>query len=163
MASPILRKATHRRIVDTIKMGSHPGVAAVRAGISKPTLHAWLKRGAQGEEPYAAFRADVFQAVAEVECVILEELLKLSADPESMEERKLREKVLVWMLERRFGARWARTAPQMEYDADDGSEDEARTLQQLLEDPEAREHLIAASHRGAVLEGEPGGLGDTSE
>jgi hypothetical protein len=163
MTAPTLRKPAHKRIVDTVRAGSHPGVAAMRSGYTKSTLYGWLKRGAQGEEPYASFRADVFQAVAEAECGILEELLKLSENPESMEERKLREKVLVWMLERRFAVRWARTAPQTEYDTDDGSEDDARTLQQLLEDPEARELILAASHRAAALEGNSGGSGDTSE
>ena len=40
-----------------IKLGAPKNAAAAMAGITAQTLDNWLKRGAEGEEPFAAFKA----------------------------------------------------------------------------------------------------------
>lgn len=146
-----------------VRAGNYLETAAHLVGIDRTTLFQWMKKGRQGVEPYRAFLRDVNQAIAESEESILTELGDLSKDPKTIEEKKLRAKVLTWRAERRFGQKWGRTITRVEYDEDGGADDEAKILDRLLGDKEARQLLIDASHRGAALEGDAGGDGDPPE
>lgn len=54
-------------ICKIVRAGVPVGVAAARKRIAKTTLYDWRKRGEQGEEPFAAFAADIEAAQAECE------------------------------------------------------------------------------------------------
>jgi hypothetical protein len=60
-----LTKVVHETIVKHLKAGAFKRHAAEAAGISDRALADWLKRGAAGEKPYAAFARDVQVAQAE--------------------------------------------------------------------------------------------------
>jgi hypothetical protein len=53
-----------RAIVREIRRGAFDWVAAEAAGIDRKTFYRWMKRGEQGEEPFAELKAQVDQARA---------------------------------------------------------------------------------------------------
>lgn len=61
----LLTDEVQERIVAIVKGGSLIETAAAVAGVSRSAVYRWLERGADGEEPYAAFADAVAQAKAE--------------------------------------------------------------------------------------------------
>ena len=56
--------AVLRAIVREIRRGAFDWVAAEAAGIDRRTFYRWMKRGEQGDEPFAGLKAQVDQARA---------------------------------------------------------------------------------------------------
>jgi hypothetical protein len=54
-------------ILNLVKAGNHPAIAAVSAGVPRSTYYRWEKQGRAGEEPYAKFIEAIAQAQAECE------------------------------------------------------------------------------------------------
>jgi hypothetical protein len=54
-----------KRIVDAVRLGAPWYLAAEAGGVGRSTLKQWKARGADGEEPYAAFLARLKSAEAE--------------------------------------------------------------------------------------------------
>jgi hypothetical protein len=88
------------RIITYIKAGSYLETAAAAAGVNRSTLHRWLKRGAEGEEPFAEFRNSVEGALAEAE---LRDLARIDRAAETQWQ------AAAWKLERRNPKKWGRT------------------------------------------------------
>ena len=87
------------RIVTYIRAGSYVETAAAASGVTKSTLHRWLKRGSEGEEPFASFSDAVETALAEAE---LRDLARIDkAADESWQ-------AAAWKLERRNPRQWGR-------------------------------------------------------
>lgn len=53
------------KIVEHLKAGAFKSHAAAAVGLSRMTIDEWLRRGSEGEEPYAAFALAVNAAIAE--------------------------------------------------------------------------------------------------
>ena len=85
-----------------IATGAALEVAARAGGITAPTLHNWMKRGEQGEEPYAQFRLEVEEAraVSEVELITL--MRRAAVEGSAGEWR-----AAAWLLGRKFPERWS--------------------------------------------------------
>lgn len=88
-----------QRIVTYIKAGSYIETAAAAAGVNKSTLHRWLKRGAEGEEPFAEFSDAVEAALAEAE---LRDLARIDRAADTQWQ------AAAWKLERRNPKLWGR-------------------------------------------------------
>ncbi len=90
----------HAEIVRTVKAGNYFETAAAMAGVERATLREWIKRGVRAKTgAYAAFAADIEQAMAHAEVV------------DVIGIRKAGEKewtARAWLLERRFPDRWGR-------------------------------------------------------
>lgn len=87
------------RIVRYVQAGSYLETAAAAAGVNRSTLHRWLKRGAEGEEPFAAFSDAVEGALAEAE---LRDLVRIDRAAETQWQ------AAAWKLERRNPKLWGR-------------------------------------------------------
>ncbi len=65
------------RIVQLIRQGNFPHVAAGACGVPKPTFKRWIDFGTNGrngrapEEPFASFATAVYQARCEAECYLV--------------------------------------------------------------------------------------------
>lgn len=94
-----LDKKVTDKIVSYLRAGSYIETAAAASGITKQTLHSWLRRGADGEEPYAAFCEEVetAQAEGEVRCLAL----IASAAQKQWQ-------AAAWLLERRYPEKYGR-------------------------------------------------------
>jgi transposase len=87
-------------ITDAIHAGNYLDTAAAYAGISKVTLHAWLKRGRKEKTgKYRNFVNAVEKALArfEVQMVVI-----------IAREAQKDWRPAAWMLERKFASRWGR-------------------------------------------------------
>lgn len=80
-------------ICSGIAAGLSDGDACLRAGISGQSLLNWKKRGAEGEEPYAAFVADLHEAEIQFK---LHHLKNISV------RAKRNWQASAWLLERKF-------------------------------------------------------------
>jgi len=87
------------RICAALAAGNTRSTAARAAGIGWSTLKTWLARGRHGEEPFAAFLAQVKKAEADGEA-------ELVATIRAGATRTWQ--CAAWLLERRFPRRWAR-------------------------------------------------------
>jgi hypothetical protein len=87
------------RIVTFIKAGSYVETAAAAAGVNKSTLHRWLKRGAEGEQPFAGFADALEAALAEAE---LRDLARIDKAADTQWQ------AAAWKLERRNPKAWGR-------------------------------------------------------
>lgn len=72
-------KAVHEHIVDKVRKGIDPGVAAESAGIPVRTFDQWMRMGEAGNIHLEQFYTDVSQAVANVEV----EMVELITDADS--------------------------------------------------------------------------------
>lgn len=52
----------HERLVSRIAAGAYKQHAALECGIADKTIHNWIHRGEQGEEPFATFLRDIRKA-----------------------------------------------------------------------------------------------------
>jgi hypothetical protein len=87
----------HERIVSLLRAGNFRETAAAAAGIDARTLRNWLKRGADGEEPFAAFAADLDAAEAQAEARDVATIAKAASDDW---------KAAAWRLERKSRKHW---------------------------------------------------------
>jgi hypothetical protein len=87
------------KILLHLRLGAYVETAAACAGIHKDTFYEWMKKGARGMAPYAAFAAAVNKAVAESESRDLATILK-AAQSEWQ--------AAAWRLERRFPETYGR-------------------------------------------------------
>jgi hypothetical protein len=94
-----LTPEAQEKILRHLRIGAYVETAAAAAGISRDTFYNWLKRGAEGKAPYAAFAEAVEQAIAESEARDLATVLAAS---------KTQWQAAAWRLERRFPERYGR-------------------------------------------------------
>ena len=87
------------KILLHLRLGAYVETAAACAGIHKDTFFDWMKRGARGQKPYAAFAEAVRKAMAESESRDLATILKASAKYWV---------AAAWRLERRFPEKYGR-------------------------------------------------------
>ena len=87
------------RIITYIRAGSYLETAAAAGGVNKSTLHRWLQRGSEGEEPFAKFCDQVEAALAEAE---LRDLARIDRAADSNWQ------AAAWKLERRNPKMWGR-------------------------------------------------------
>lgn len=87
----------HARAVEAIRGGNYLETAAALAGVTAPTLRAWIRRGRdpEGEEQFQRLARDVDSAMAEAEETALKTIIG-SKDP----------KWVAWWLERARADRW---------------------------------------------------------
>jgi len=100
-----LTPETHNKIIGAIKAGNYLETAAQYAGIDQATLHRWLNRGADDNEPdprYREFREAVQNARAEAEARNVA-LIQKAANEGTWQ-------AAAWYLERTAHARWGRRA-----------------------------------------------------
>lgn len=101
MSRPIkLTPEVHERICALVRAGNFRETASAAAGIDARTLRNWLRRGAEGEEPFATFSTDLDEAetVAEARNVAI---IGAAAKDDW--------RAAAWWLERKASARWAKT------------------------------------------------------
>ena len=99
MALPkLLDDLVTKKIVEAVRAGSSRTAAAEAARVGRSTLHSWLKRGTEGEDPYAGFLAKVRQAEGELEAELLT-IIKSHAVNSWQ--------AAAWILERKYQKRWA--------------------------------------------------------
>jgi transposase len=87
------------KILLHLRVGAYVETAAACVGIHKDTFYEWMKKGARGIAPYAAFAAAVNKAVAESESRDLATILKASTQNWT---------AAAWRLERRFPEKYGR-------------------------------------------------------
>lgn len=87
------------KILLHLRVGAYVETAAACAGIHKDTFYEWMKKGARGIAPYAAFADAVHRAIAESESRDLATVLKAST--------KFWQ-AAAWRLERRFPEKYGR-------------------------------------------------------
>jgi hypothetical protein len=134
------------RIITYIKAGSYAETAAAAAGVNRSTLHRWLKRGAEGEEPFATFADSVEGALAEAE---LRDVIRL--DKAGDEDWR----AVAWKLERRNPKRWGR-CEHLELTGADGGPIRYEQLSESELDAEIERlsaEIEAAEDPGDVSEG----------
>lgn len=90
-------------IVDRVRRGIAPEVAAVAAGVSQSTYYNWRKRGQDGEEPYAGFWNAVARACAESEVALVERVQEGDGQGVGFGSSK----AALEILQRRFPKRWS--------------------------------------------------------
>lgn len=95
----LLTPAMHAEIVGWVKAGSYATEACAVAGIATVTYYDWLKRGARGEEPFAAFANAIKKAVAFAEARAAGRIVK--AGQKNWQAN-------AWYLERKHHGRWGR-------------------------------------------------------
>jgi hypothetical protein len=69
---PLLRRKLKEQLLSMARAGVPIKIAVEGAGISRAQFYVWLKKGADGEEPYAEFLADLrtAQATARAQMVL---------------------------------------------------------------------------------------------
>ena len=88
------------RIINAVKAGNYIETAAAYAGISKPTLYAWMKKGnEQSKGIYRDFLNAIEKALAESE--VRDVMIIGSAAKDNWQ-------AAAWRLERKFPKRWGR-------------------------------------------------------
>lgn len=98
-----LTEEVSRKVCDAIRGGNYLETAAAYAGISRTSLHEYLKRGRRkdAEEPFASFVAAVDEAMGEAETSFVVRVASAARDPRHWT-------AAAWWLERRFPERWGR-------------------------------------------------------
>jgi hypothetical protein len=87
------------KILLHLRLGAYVETAAACSGIHKDTFYEWMKKGARGQKPYAAFAEAVHKAIAESESRDLATILKASTKYWV---------AAAWRLERRFPEKYGR-------------------------------------------------------
>lgn len=117
------------RIAGFVRAGAYVETAAAAAGVSKVTLYAWLKRGAAGDGPFAAFAEAIEEAQA------LAEMRDLALIGKAAETEWT---AAAWRLERKFPDRYGRRT-RLEHHGPGGGP---------IEVSDARSKLLAILARG---------------
>lgn len=120
MALPkLLDELVAKRIVEAVRAGASRTAAAEAARVGRSTLFEWLRRGAAGDAPYAAFLTRVREAEGALELELVKVIIGHGATSWQS---------CAWMLERKFGRRWALRRPEPIAPAPPMSEDEAERV-----------------------------------
>lgn len=98
----------HARVVQFVRSGCYLETAAAAAGIHRHVLHDWLRYGAAGRTPYAAFLADIEEAQAKAE---IHDLALIAA------AAKTDWRAAAWRLEKRFQDRYGGKRPRDDAEA----------------------------------------------
>lgn len=64
--------AKAEKVVELVRGGNHVETSCVLAGVARSSYYNWLRRGADGEQPYRDFALAVDQAAAEAEARAVE-------------------------------------------------------------------------------------------
>jgi len=94
-----LTASVQKTVCRMVRSGNYLKVACAAAGISTDALSNWRKKGAAGEEPYAAFLAELQQAELDCESALVKKWHDAAPD----DWRAARD-----LLARRFPDRWGR-------------------------------------------------------
>jgi len=94
---PKYSAALHAKLIEYLEGGAFKKHAANAVGISANTLAAWLKRGEDGEEPYAQLALDVEKAIAK-DAVRNQLIISKAAQGVHLGDWK----AAAWNLERKF-------------------------------------------------------------
>lgn len=86
-----------RKVIQYLKTGCHVETAAAAVGVSRETLYYWMRRGAEGREPYKDFSEAVDIAYARAEMGLLAIIDKAAVKNWT---------AAAWKLERRYPERW---------------------------------------------------------
>jgi hypothetical protein len=139
----------HERIVNMIRAGAYPEVAAAACGVGKRTFYEWVARGTKkhpsrpSRAKYRAFAEGVEAATALAEIRLLGKVNEFVEgtrqsrrvnDPRRVKSRLSFQQILAvqWQLSRRFPERWAQRPPAgFELESRDG--DEPETDKQTIE------------------------------
>ena len=106
MGRPIkLTSDLQARIVAFLGAGAYVETAASAAGVSKQTLYNWLKRGADGEEPFDGFLDAVERAQGEADIRDLKTIRDAATGGVWQ--------AAAWRLERRHPEKWGRRRVEM--------------------------------------------------
>jgi len=97
-----LNADVQERICQMVAQGVPLETAARAGGVTYQTLHNWMKRGADGEAPYASFRTEVEQAKALSEANLIALMRQAAVEGSAGEWR-----AAAWLLARRFPERWS--------------------------------------------------------
>ena len=129
-----LTPETHAKIVSLLRAGNYIETAASAAGVTSRTVRNWLSRGAEGEEPYATFAADVDKAIGESEAFDVIKLAEAAKQGDT--------KAIQWRLERRHRDRWGSQVKVV-------TEVREQAVEEIL--VRLRERLDPAAFRGVLL------------
>ncbi|NIM50412.1 MAG: hypothetical protein GTO22_14375 [Gemmatimonadales bacterium] len=158
----ILTREVLAELTRVLSSGCHIETACHFVGVSKPSMHRWVRAGQKLEAdieagvPIDPERREREQIYLEFRHALKESIAKAEIGSLATIRNAAKEKwqAAAWILERRFPDRWGRTIQQVEHgEAQDKAEDE---LDRLLADPEARDALRRAANRAAALEGYAG-------
>lgn len=92
-------QSLHERLVRRLRNIGYLETACHACGISVATVYAWMRAGADGDERFSQFYADIMAARAEIE----EELVKRLQSSDEREDWK----AAAWRLERMLPAQYA--------------------------------------------------------
>ena len=90
---------TQANIIKALKAGNNRKDSSLYAGISEQTFYTWMKRGREGESPYAEFLESV--KIAESQAVVRNVAIIQKAAEETWQ-------AAAWWLERKRPDEWAR-------------------------------------------------------
>ena len=138
---PEINDAVVHKIVTAIRAGNYMETAATFAGIAKPTLYYWLKKGNKEKSGvYRDFLNSVNKALAEAE---MRDVLNIDKAAGTGQWQ-----ASAWRLERKFPDRWGRK-DRVEHTGKDGQpiqlEARNRVFELAATDSRAREALLALS------------------
>ena len=95
-----LNADVQKQIVDLVRAGNYPEVAAQAAGINPATYYRWMQKGEEGTKPYGEFREAVKEAQAAAEAHAVTIVRKAALDGSWQ--------AAAWFLERSKAERWRR-------------------------------------------------------
>lgn len=95
----LLDEEMFKKLVGLIRIGNYRNTAAAACGIAGSTFDAWLRRGARGEQPFAALADAVEKALAEAEAVKVQKIHTASDE---------HWQAAAWWLERTSPKKWGR-------------------------------------------------------
>ena len=135
MPATVMDERLTERILDKIRGGDFPIVAARACGLSESTFRLWMQKGKDDEEGlYHDFYEAISTADAENESAAVHKLYEFSQDDV---------KATIEFLQRRHGQRWGKTDyTKIKIESD--SHDEPTEVRELLSDPEVRRGLSHA-------------------
>lgn len=97
-----LNQEVQERICAMVSQGVPLETAARAGGVTYQTLNNWMRRGAEGEAPFASFRAEVEEARAISEANLIALMRQAAVEGSAGEWR-----AAAWLLARRFPERWS--------------------------------------------------------
>jgi len=150
-----LTPEVQKTICDTVSGGGTDRVACLRAGISVSGLGEWKRRGAAGEEPYAAFLAAYKRAEGDFGLRNLALIGKAAQDGTWQ--------AAAWLLERRYPEEYGRKVVQGQFEHSGpggGPLEVATTTVPLgLTEEEAEAYVKLCDSAAARRAGDAAGLG----